>query len=291
MRRSVFGTAVGALIGVGAGGEVRAGGRCDTGEPGTMADGHLFGPEELVGRSRSESPAGTAAVVALVEHRWRIPVRDAVPRGRHARGRLGTRRRSDRARSRRRPPRPEPGADLRRRRASAAGRRSRGRGEADPAIAARAVGARSRGGHVRRTASTGTRRAYPRGVQVIYAVTDLARSLDFYERASTGRATSGRLRQLRRAGAPRQRGARPAARGLRGDRRRGGGRAAERPRRARVRLRARRRRRPGSGRLGGRRPAAQPAGAATWGERAAWFADPDGNVVAVAAGPADEPAA
>ena len=106
-RRSQFGTAVGALIGLGAGGESGLEAGAVLGEPAPMADGHLFGPEDSWAIAE-RIPAGTAAVVALVEHRWRIPVRDAVQaHGRStARGRLGTRRRSDRARSRRRPPRP-----------------------------------------------------------------------------------------------------------------------------------------------------------------------------------------
>ena len=73
-----FGAAIGALIGLGAGGEtaMEAGAVWGARE---LADRHLF-TEEDSWAIAERIPEGTAAVVALVEHRWRIPVRDAVRR-------------------------------------------------------------------------------------------------------------------------------------------------------------------------------------------------------------------
>ena len=73
-----FGTAVGALIGLGAAGESGLEAGAVWGAR-AMADGHLFGAEDSWAIAE-RIPEGTAAVVALVEHRWRIPVRDAVRR-------------------------------------------------------------------------------------------------------------------------------------------------------------------------------------------------------------------
>jgi uncharacterized membrane protein len=73
-----FGIAIGALIGLGAGGE-------DGMEAGAvwgmrqMEDGHLF-DEDTSWALAERIPEGSSAVIALVEHRWRIPVRDAVRR-------------------------------------------------------------------------------------------------------------------------------------------------------------------------------------------------------------------
>lgn len=73
-----FGAAIGALIGLGAAGEagLEAGAVWGMRE---MADGHLF--DEGTSWALAERiPEGTSAVIALLEHRWRIPVRDAVRR-------------------------------------------------------------------------------------------------------------------------------------------------------------------------------------------------------------------
>jgi uncharacterized membrane protein len=75
-----FGALVGALIGLGADGEEGA-------EVGAMAgaeavienDGEFLG-DEAVWSIADTIPAGTAAAVALIEHRWAIPLRDAVRR-------------------------------------------------------------------------------------------------------------------------------------------------------------------------------------------------------------------
>jgi len=75
-----FGAAVGALIGLGAGGEegMELGGLRE------LADGHVFDDEDKWRVADAIEP-GEGALVALVEHRWAIPVREAVRRaGGHA---------------------------------------------------------------------------------------------------------------------------------------------------------------------------------------------------------------
>ena len=73
-----FGAAVGALIGFGAAGD-------DGMELGAvwglreMADGHVFDDEDKWRVADAIEP-GQGAIVALVEHRWAIPVREAVRR-------------------------------------------------------------------------------------------------------------------------------------------------------------------------------------------------------------------
>lgn len=73
-----FGAAVGALMGLGAGGEqaMEAGAIWGLRE---LADGHVFDDHDSW-TIAERVPEGRAAVVALLEHRWRIPVRDAVRR-------------------------------------------------------------------------------------------------------------------------------------------------------------------------------------------------------------------
>ena len=73
-----YGAAIGALIGMGAGGEagMEAGAVWGMRQ---MLDGHLF-DEGTQWALAERIPEGTAAVIALVEHRWRIPVREAVRR-------------------------------------------------------------------------------------------------------------------------------------------------------------------------------------------------------------------
>jgi hypothetical protein len=73
-----FGAGVGALIGLGAGGE-------DAMELGAvwgmreLADGHVFDDEDKWRVADSIRP-GEGALIALIEHRWAVPVRDAVRR-------------------------------------------------------------------------------------------------------------------------------------------------------------------------------------------------------------------
>jgi uncharacterized membrane protein len=73
-----FGAIVGALVGFGEGGEEGA-------ERGAIAgaaeleDGHVF-DEDAVWYLGDAIPQGTAAAVALIEHRWAIPLRDMIAR-------------------------------------------------------------------------------------------------------------------------------------------------------------------------------------------------------------------
>ena len=78
-----FGAAVGALIGLGAGGEEGAALGAVWGLR-ELADGHVFDDEDKWRIADSIQP-GEAALIALIEHRWAIPVREAVRRaGGHA---------------------------------------------------------------------------------------------------------------------------------------------------------------------------------------------------------------
>ena len=71
-----FGAIVGALVGFGAGGEEEM-------ESGALAgaqeleDGHLL-DDQAVWYLSDAIPQGTAAAVALIEHRWAIPLRDKI---------------------------------------------------------------------------------------------------------------------------------------------------------------------------------------------------------------------
>jgi uncharacterized membrane protein len=71
-----FGAIVGALVGLGAGGEEEA-------ERGAIAgaaeleDGHVF-DDNAVWYLSDAIPDGTAAAVALLEHRWAVPLRDKI---------------------------------------------------------------------------------------------------------------------------------------------------------------------------------------------------------------------
>ncbi|MSO95441.1 MAG: DUF1269 domain-containing protein [Thermoleophilia bacterium] len=73
-----FGAAVGALIGFGAAGEegMELGAVWGLRE---LADGHVFNDEDKWRVADAIEP-GRAAIIALVEHRWAIPVREAVRR-------------------------------------------------------------------------------------------------------------------------------------------------------------------------------------------------------------------
>jgi uncharacterized membrane protein len=78
-----FGAAVGALIGLGAAGDDGAALGAVWGLR-ELADGHVFDDEDKWRVADSIQP-GEGALVALVEHRWAIPVREAVRRaGGHA---------------------------------------------------------------------------------------------------------------------------------------------------------------------------------------------------------------
>jgi uncharacterized membrane protein len=72
-----FGAIVGALIGFGAAGEAGAELGAVEGAA-ALEDGHVF--DEEVWYVDDAIPNGTAAAVALLEHRWAIPLRDGVRR-------------------------------------------------------------------------------------------------------------------------------------------------------------------------------------------------------------------
>lgn len=71
-----FGALVGALIGVGAGGEEGAVAGATAGAE-ALEDGHVFDEDE-VWYLADAVPEGGWAAVALIEHRWAIPLRDAI---------------------------------------------------------------------------------------------------------------------------------------------------------------------------------------------------------------------
>jgi uncharacterized membrane protein len=72
-----FGAIVGALIGFGAAGEAGAELGAVEGAA-ALADGHVL--DEEVWYVDDAIPNGTAAAVALLEHRWAIPLRDGIRR-------------------------------------------------------------------------------------------------------------------------------------------------------------------------------------------------------------------
>jgi uncharacterized membrane protein len=73
-----FGAVAGALIGLGAAGEEGAEAGAMAGAE-AMADGQVF-DDDQVWYAADAIPNGTAAGVALIEHRWAIPLRDAIVR-------------------------------------------------------------------------------------------------------------------------------------------------------------------------------------------------------------------
>jgi uncharacterized membrane protein len=73
-----FGAIAGALIGLGAAGEEGAEVGAVAGAE-ALADRQVF-DDEQVWYAADEIPNGTAAGIALIEHRWAIPLRDAIIR-------------------------------------------------------------------------------------------------------------------------------------------------------------------------------------------------------------------
>jgi uncharacterized membrane protein len=71
-----FGAVVGALVGFGAEGEegIERGAVAGAAE---LEDGHVF-DDEAVWYLSDRVPEGTAAAIALIEHRWAIPLRDKI---------------------------------------------------------------------------------------------------------------------------------------------------------------------------------------------------------------------
>ena len=75
-----FGAIVGALIGLGADGEEGAElGAIAGAEAAMESEGEFLG-DEAMWSIADTIPNGTAAAIALIEHRWAIPLRDAVRR-------------------------------------------------------------------------------------------------------------------------------------------------------------------------------------------------------------------
>ena len=70
-----FGATVGALIGLGAAGEEGAEAGAIAGAEAALDGGMI---EDQVWYIADEIPEGTAAAVALIEHRWAIPLRSAI---------------------------------------------------------------------------------------------------------------------------------------------------------------------------------------------------------------------
>jgi hypothetical protein len=75
---SEFGATVGGLIGLGAGGRAGAAEGAIVGAE-AAADGHLFDPAEAR-EIAARIPSGSTVVVALLEHRWAVPLRNAIAR-------------------------------------------------------------------------------------------------------------------------------------------------------------------------------------------------------------------
>jgi uncharacterized membrane protein len=73
-----FGAVAGALIGLGAEGEEGAEAGALAGAE-AMEDGQVF-DDDQVWYAADAIPNGTAAGIALIEHRWAIPLRDAIAR-------------------------------------------------------------------------------------------------------------------------------------------------------------------------------------------------------------------
>jgi uncharacterized membrane protein len=73
-----FGAIVGALVGLGVAGEEGLEAGAELGAA-ALADGHAIG-EEDVWHVEDAVPPGTTAAIALIEHRWAIPLRDAIVR-------------------------------------------------------------------------------------------------------------------------------------------------------------------------------------------------------------------
>ncbi len=73
-----FGAIVGALIGLGVDGEEGAAAGAAAGAE-AMEDGRVFDDEEIW-YAADAIPTGTATAIALLEHRWAIPLRDSIAR-------------------------------------------------------------------------------------------------------------------------------------------------------------------------------------------------------------------
>ena len=75
-----YGALAGALLGLGAAGEEGMVAGAEAGAE-AMADGQMYDPED-VWVLADEIPPGMTAAIAMLEHRWAIPLRDAITRRR-----------------------------------------------------------------------------------------------------------------------------------------------------------------------------------------------------------------
>jgi len=73
-----FGALAGALVGLGAYGEEGAEAGALAGAEASIEEGGEFLGDEAVWVIADTIPTGTTAAVALIEHRWAIPLRDAI---------------------------------------------------------------------------------------------------------------------------------------------------------------------------------------------------------------------
>jgi uncharacterized membrane protein len=71
-----FGALIGALVGLGTGDDEVVE-RAAVAGAAELEDGHVFG-EESIWYLSDTIPRGTAAAIALIEHRWAIPLRDKI---------------------------------------------------------------------------------------------------------------------------------------------------------------------------------------------------------------------
>jgi uncharacterized membrane protein len=71
-----FGALIGALVGIGTGDDEETLSAAAAGAA-EMEDGHLFGDDE-VWYLADAIPEGSSAAIALIEHRWAIPLRDKI---------------------------------------------------------------------------------------------------------------------------------------------------------------------------------------------------------------------
>ena len=73
-----YGALVGALVGLGEGGEQGMETGAEAGAQEAAADGFRVFSDEVAWDVLAEIPNGTAAALILLEHRWAVPLRDAV---------------------------------------------------------------------------------------------------------------------------------------------------------------------------------------------------------------------
>jgi len=71
-----YGAIAGALLGLGAAGEAGAIAGAEAGAE-AMEDGRLYDPDE-VWVLAEQIPPGSTAAIAMLEHRWAVPLRDAI---------------------------------------------------------------------------------------------------------------------------------------------------------------------------------------------------------------------